>query len=311
MDDNSSRPRPAVLLRHASTPHPHLLVTPPATSTEHAFTSADLRRHTLDTLAAFLNTVCPNPARLVYALASRAFTSRAVRPLGGRQPEYIEYAGSTPEDLLEFVVEKAVAPPTNGRGRKRVEPGECLAFVAEQLNEVVRKHREGYKDEVDNEMLLGMEKAGHIRGGARIVIPEDLRDGARASKPLQILHRPSINLATSTRQQRPFPAAAPIQFTLHLHQQQPQFLPPLALPETTSPPPHVPCTHSEVTGTERVFDFRDAGRDRRSSSVGSSSGGAAPRSRKGAAKGLTWVPYSPESVLGGKRKRNKAPVEII
>ncbi|KAI8851128.1 hypothetical protein BC829DRAFT_127057 [Chytridium lagenaria] len=136
-----------------------------------------------------LQIICTNPHRLIYALASRVFTIKSVRPLGGRTPEYRLYDGTTPDDLLEFIISKCVEPPLNGRGRKRVLPGDCLRSVIDELNEMIRLHRGGYKDEMDNLVLSGMSKAGHFENQAKLVIPEHLRHGATALKPLELASR--------------------------------------------------------------------------------------------------------------------------
>ncbi|KAJ3118293.1 hypothetical protein HDU96_002731 [Phlyctochytrium bullatum] len=134
-----------------------------------------LLQRTVDVFYVALNAVCNNPCRLIYALGSRVFTTKAVRPLGGRNPEFLEYDGETPEDFLEFILAKAIEPPMNGRGRKKVDPGECLQFVMLEMNDVIKLHRNGCKDEIDNMLLTGMTKAGHIQLGNKIVIPADFR----------------------------------------------------------------------------------------------------------------------------------------
>ncbi|KAJ3118311.1 hypothetical protein HDU96_002468 [Phlyctochytrium bullatum] len=159
---------------------------------ETKLTSEQLLQQTMDVFYAALNDVCNNPCRLIYSLASRVFTTKAVRPLGGRSPEFLEYDGDTPEDLLEFILAKAIEPPTNGRGRKKVEAGECLEFVVQEMNDIIRIHRNDGKDEIDNMLLSGMTKAGHItiKLGNRIVIPEELRHGSKGPRTLKRL-RPS------------------------------------------------------------------------------------------------------------------------
>ncbi|KAJ3113320.1 hypothetical protein HDU96_003531 [Phlyctochytrium bullatum] len=145
---------------------------------ERRLTADELLQRTVDTFCVALNDVCKNPRRLIYAMTSRVFTPKAVRPLGGRSPEYLEYDGDTPEDLLEFILAKAIEPPRNGRGRKKVEAGECLQFVVREMNDVIKLHLRECKDELDNLLLSGMTKTGHIELGNRIIIPEDLRHGS-------------------------------------------------------------------------------------------------------------------------------------
>ncbi|KAJ3108373.1 hypothetical protein HDU97_001498 [Phlyctochytrium planicorne] len=143
-----------------------------------AWSKDELHNETMQTIQNLLNSVCRNPHRLLYAWTSRIFTMKAVRPLGGRTPEYRMYEGEAPDDLLDFIVGKSVEAPVNGRGRKRVLPGECLKYVIEELNEVLRMHHQNRKDELDNLVLSGITKAGHFENQSKLVIPPDLREGA-------------------------------------------------------------------------------------------------------------------------------------
>ncbi|KAJ3100395.1 hypothetical protein HDU96_010356 [Phlyctochytrium bullatum] len=151
---------------------------------ETTLTANEFLQQTMDMFYVALNDVSNNPCRLIYALASRVFTTKAIRPLGGRNPEFLEYDGDTPEDLLEFILSKAIEPPTNGRGRKKVEPGDCLSYVVKEMNDVIKLQRNGCKDEIDNMLLAGMTRTGHIQLENRIVIPEDLRHGSQADNSL-------------------------------------------------------------------------------------------------------------------------------
>ncbi|KAJ3199168.1 hypothetical protein HDU67_003066, partial [Dinochytrium kinnereticum] len=118
-----------------------------------------------------------HPDRLIYALAGRTFNVNSPRPIGGKKnPGFAEYSGTTPEDLLQWLVTKAAEPPNTGRGRKRTAPGEALKFIVEQLNELMGLQRNRHKDAMDDAILKGMSKAGHIKSSGRIVIPQYLRE---------------------------------------------------------------------------------------------------------------------------------------
>ncbi|KAJ3205762.1 hypothetical protein HDU67_008665 [Dinochytrium kinnereticum] len=174
---DSEGQRPSVVLRFDEKAVRMLVDFPK--SEELAWGKEELEYCTMETVHIALKAACTNPHRLIYALASRVFTVKAVRPLGGRTPEFRLYDGHTADDLLEFIISKSVESPLNGRGRKRVLPGDCLRFVVDELNEVLRLQQSDSKDEVDNLVLSGMSKAGHIESQTRLVIPEDLRHGAK------------------------------------------------------------------------------------------------------------------------------------
>ncbi|KAJ3115356.1 hypothetical protein HDU96_000783 [Phlyctochytrium bullatum] len=134
---------------------------------------------------------CPDhhPDRLVFALAGRILQPEAPRPFGGKKNTgFAEFQGSTGEELMRWIVEKATEPPVSGRGRKRAAPGAALTHMVLHFNEVLGMHRGGVKDEVDEIVLKGMSRAGILgqgssgASGTRIVLPEYLRQTSRRSQ---------------------------------------------------------------------------------------------------------------------------------
>ncbi|KAJ3108443.1 hypothetical protein HDU97_001150 [Phlyctochytrium planicorne] len=142
------------------------------------FTKDDLIDYCVRTIFAAFQRVKPNSnvPRLVYALAGRLFQPSTPYPIGGKKkPGYHNYDGSTPTDLLRWIASNAVVPPLMGRGHRNVEPGTCLRFCAEKINELLLWERNGNKDEMDNALLSGLAKSTRYE---TVSIPLELRHGA-------------------------------------------------------------------------------------------------------------------------------------
>ncbi|KAJ3113216.1 hypothetical protein HDU96_003650 [Phlyctochytrium bullatum] len=123
------------------------------------------------------------PDRLIYAFASRVFVVEMPRPIGGkRKAGFLSFEGETPQDVLVWIVEKAIAAPMRrGRG-KILNPGDLLQRVVREFNEVLQMHYAHQKDDLDNMVLKGMRRARHlVDTGARTVLPAHLREGRVAS----------------------------------------------------------------------------------------------------------------------------------
>ncbi|KAI8851219.1 hypothetical protein BC829DRAFT_129082 [Chytridium lagenaria] len=123
------------------------------------------------------------PERLIYAFASKVFCTTIPRPIGGkRAPGFLSFAGASAEELLIWIIEKAITSPTRrGRG-KPLDPGDLLTMVVGFFNEVLTLHRSGSKDDLDNAVLRGMRRAGHlVNTGSRTILPPHLRGDADSS----------------------------------------------------------------------------------------------------------------------------------
>ncbi|KAJ3201432.1 hypothetical protein HDU67_001335, partial [Dinochytrium kinnereticum] len=105
------------------------------------------------------------------------FQVNAPRPFGGKKNVgFSDYTGRTTGDLLAWILKRATEPPNSGRGKKRAAPGEALKYTVDQLNEVLALQKKGSKDEMDEAVLKGMSRAGHLdKTTNRIYLPEYLR----------------------------------------------------------------------------------------------------------------------------------------
>ncbi|KAJ3173867.1 hypothetical protein HK101_011012 [Irineochytrium annulatum] len=147
--------------------------TPQQLTWDHSALLLRTRSVVLDAIAASLPTA--HPDRVLYAVAGRSFVAAAPRPIGGKtKPAYKEFGGSTADELLGWLLERAVAAPLGGRGRKKTEAGLALEFVVSVVNHVLEAELAGRKDEVDENALRGMEWAGHQMKG-KIMLPRHLR----------------------------------------------------------------------------------------------------------------------------------------
>ncbi|KAJ3250275.1 hypothetical protein HDU77_006805 [Chytriomyces hyalinus] len=112
-----------------------------------------------------------SPSRLIYITAGLAFDPASPKPFGGPKthPGYVEYDGTTVASLLEYLVESSFKRYWACRGR------EALDFVAGCVNRARKLHYAGNADILNELMLKGMKKSGHIPWNALVTIPETLR----------------------------------------------------------------------------------------------------------------------------------------
>ncbi|KAJ3289058.1 hypothetical protein HDU79_004332 [Rhizoclosmatium sp. JEL0117] len=115
-----------------------------------------------------------NPDRLVYALCGLLFSHTNPAPFGGskRHPGFTEFEGGSVEELVAWMIIGAYRLYWSRRGREAVE-----CFV-ENVNRVLEECERGgsRKGCVDEWVLAGMRKCGHLGGGFEGVLPEGLRD---------------------------------------------------------------------------------------------------------------------------------------
>ncbi|KAJ3209214.1 hypothetical protein HDU67_006318 [Dinochytrium kinnereticum] len=139
-----------------------------------------LKRHCRLVLMEAAECIRMEPHRLIYAMAGKVFVVTAPKPIGGKpSPGFKKFRGETPEELLGWILDKAVEAPLSGRGRKKVPPGTVLGFVVAQINEVIKMKSNQEKDAMDDTVLRGMFRSGHLpETGGKIVLPEYLRDRA-------------------------------------------------------------------------------------------------------------------------------------
>ncbi|KAJ3224633.1 hypothetical protein HDU78_010866, partial [Chytriomyces hyalinus] len=109
--------------------------------------------------------------RLIYITAGLMFTPAAPTPFGGSKtrPGYTEYIGTTVASLLLYLVESSFKRYWTCRGREALDFLVCCANKARKL------HFVGDADGLNELMLKGIKKAGHIAWNKPVRIPEALR----------------------------------------------------------------------------------------------------------------------------------------
>ncbi|KAJ3058633.1 hypothetical protein HDU98_005271, partial [Podochytrium sp. JEL0797] len=112
-----------------------------------------------------------HPDRLIYALAGILFRPESNFPFGGSktQPGYAKFNGRNAEQLLDFIVTSAY------KGFWMMKQEKILVSVVASVNRVLELHFSGEKDMVDELMMRGVKKAGHIDWFGAAFIPEHLK----------------------------------------------------------------------------------------------------------------------------------------
>ncbi|KAI8830394.1 hypothetical protein BJ741DRAFT_581430 [Chytriomyces cf. hyalinus JEL632] len=110
-------------------------------------------------------------SRLIYITAGLMFTPASPMPFGGpkTRPGYTEYIGTTVVSLLLYLVESSFKRYWTCRGR------EALDFLVGCANKARNLHFAGDADVLNELMLKGIKKAGHIAWNKPVRIPEALR----------------------------------------------------------------------------------------------------------------------------------------
>ncbi|KAJ3089999.1 hypothetical protein HDU96_003570, partial [Phlyctochytrium bullatum] len=81
----------------------------------------------------------------------------------------------TAEEALDWAVGKALLSPEEQAQRRRPAPGSVLEYLVACANEALRLQERGTKDEMDDAVLRGMRRCGHLAVEGRIVLPPHLR----------------------------------------------------------------------------------------------------------------------------------------
>ncbi|KAI9342839.1 hypothetical protein BDR26DRAFT_858853 [Obelidium mucronatum] len=108
-----------------------------------------------------------HPDRIIYAIAGTLFYPWSPLPFGGPKtcPGYTSFDGSDAMELLKYILTESFQVHWQCKGR------ESLDFVVGCINEVLTLHYQGDKEELDERMLKGMKKAGHIQWQGQNIIP--------------------------------------------------------------------------------------------------------------------------------------------
>ncbi|KAI9327370.1 hypothetical protein BDR26DRAFT_1012733 [Obelidium mucronatum] len=127
---------------------------------------AEIIQDTLASIYTLFQSSTAHPERLLYAAVGLIFVPTAPPPHGGPRlkPGYTNYCGQTPKDLLEYIV--------TGSYEMYCKDRKVLDFVATCINKVMALQYRGMKDAMDERLLQGLRKAGHIEWHGAAVIPE-------------------------------------------------------------------------------------------------------------------------------------------
>jgi hypothetical protein len=108
-----------------------------------------------------------HPDRILYAATGLLFAPHSPLPFGGSKsaPGYISFRGTTPADLLTYVLASAYSSYWAFRGT------DALAAVVKAMNRALDLHYQGRKYELDELMLRGMKTSGHIKWHCAAYIP--------------------------------------------------------------------------------------------------------------------------------------------
>ncbi|KAJ3194630.1 hypothetical protein HK101_002274 [Irineochytrium annulatum] len=146
----------------------------------------DHYRHTRTTIFRALAATGEHPDRCMYAIARFAFNPDNPRPIGGkRYPGYQKFKGVTPRDVLDWLMTVSLRPEWEVGRRRPPHPSTLITAVAVAVNDVLkllnRREADGgggggasrgrrgggrvgedKEETMDNAVLVGMKKAGHV-----------------------------------------------------------------------------------------------------------------------------------------------------
>ncbi|KAJ3384553.1 hypothetical protein HDU80_000906, partial [Chytriomyces hyalinus] len=122
-------------------------------------------------ILSFFSNTAVSSSRLIYITAGLMFDPASPKPFGGPklQPGYVDYVETTVLSLLQFLVVSSFRWYWACRGR------DALDFLARSVNKARKLHLTGNADFLNELMLKGMKKAGHIQWSGPVRIPEFLR----------------------------------------------------------------------------------------------------------------------------------------
>ncbi|KAJ3295665.1 hypothetical protein HDU79_008691 [Rhizoclosmatium sp. JEL0117] len=124
-----------------------------------------------ETTLAALDALLLDSDRLLFAATGKLFSPSSPLPFGGprTKPGYVNYRGSTTQDLKRYIVSEMYRLYSITRCRK------LLKYVATCFHCVLDYQQDGRKDDLDELMLKGMKRSGHIDWSGARYIPEGLQ----------------------------------------------------------------------------------------------------------------------------------------
>ncbi|KAI8608637.1 hypothetical protein BC830DRAFT_1154457 [Chytriomyces sp. MP71] len=128
-------------------------------------------QYSISTIMSILANTQAHPDRLIYALAGTVFKPESPIPFGGPRlsPGYAQFKGESCQSLLHFIVAGAYDCYHRYRDRK------VMDLVCISIGRVLAMHYQGMKDALDERVLKGMKKSGHIEWFGAANIPDDLQ----------------------------------------------------------------------------------------------------------------------------------------
>ncbi|KAI8607344.1 hypothetical protein BC830DRAFT_151895 [Chytriomyces sp. MP71] len=126
----------------------------------------DRSTHTIHALHTLFSALPGHPQRYTYALAGLLFSPKSPSPFGGprKAPGYVAFRGPDCAALLQYIIGSTYKVYHITRDARLLE------HVCKCVNNVVALQECGFKDLLDEHVLQGMRKAGHVPwlGAARI-----------------------------------------------------------------------------------------------------------------------------------------------
>ncbi|KAJ3246056.1 hypothetical protein HDU77_009122, partial [Chytriomyces hyalinus] len=141
------------------------------TNDSHHLSATEIIAHSYTAVQSLFRTAKVSPDRLLYIAVDLIFKHTSPPPFGGRSKSragYFAYNGTTVQSLLEYILSASLKLYWSCRGRDAVD------FVVESLNEALTLHLVQDRDFLNESMLRGMKRAGHIHGSRSTMIPSGL-----------------------------------------------------------------------------------------------------------------------------------------
>ncbi|KAJ3246526.1 hypothetical protein HDU78_006746 [Chytriomyces hyalinus] len=168
-----SHPQAPLCLTH-DVPSNSLVVTAfnsSSTSTSPAMNQATILNESSSAIHSLFSHTKVSPNRLVYITVGLMFEPASPKPFGGPKirPGYTEYNGTTVASLVQYIVSASFKWYWACRGRDAID------FLTRNVNKARSLHYDGDADTLNELMLKGMKKAGHIEWNKPARIPDALQ----------------------------------------------------------------------------------------------------------------------------------------
>ncbi|KAI8611724.1 hypothetical protein BC830DRAFT_1140060 [Chytriomyces sp. MP71] len=159
--------KPLVITKHPSENRTHLA---PLSSIP-AEAQSDPVQYSIATIKSIFSNTLVHPDRLIYALAGTLFKPESPFPFGGPRlsPGYTKFSGRTGQSLLHFIVAGA------DECYNKYRDPQAMELVSNSIGRLMSMHYQGMKDALDERVLKGMKKAGHIEWFGAANLPQELQ----------------------------------------------------------------------------------------------------------------------------------------